>query len=312
MSRLFPLGLAAAAAIFVGLSSFYTLNEGDNALIVRLGAPVGVEKTPGLKFKAPFIDTVIVNDARLLFLEPPSEQVILGDQKRIVAQIYTRFRIVDPLRFYQSLRNLAEARAQLSQVVSTAMRREFGQINLPALLSPRRREVIQNIHADVSAKFAPLGVEVAEVRLHRADLPLETSQAIYDRMKSERQREAKELRAQGFEWAQQIQSRADRDRTVILSQAQRNAQITRGEGEAEASRVLADAQKSDPGFYLFYRSLQSYRTALAESGPVLLLTPDAEFLRALRSGPQETRGESRGKPEPGQEPGRPSGKEPGK
>jgi len=286
-NQLFPLGLALAAALFIGLSSFYTLNEGDNALIVRLGAPVGVEKTPGLKFKAPFIDNVIVDDARLLFLELPSEQVILGDQKRIVAQMYTRFRIVDPLRFYQSLRNMAEARAQLSQVVSTAMRREFGQINLPALLSPRRREVIQNVHADVSAKFAPLGVEVAEVRLHRADLPLETSQAIYDRMKSERQREAKELRAQGFEWAQQIQSRADRDRTVILSQAQRNAQITHGEGDAEASRLLADAQKGDPNFYMFYRSLQSYRSALADSAPVLLLTPDAEFLRALRSGPRE-------------------------
>ena len=282
-------GFLVVAALFVAMSSFFTLNEGDNALIVRLGAPVGVEKTPGLKFKAPFIDNVIVNDARLLLLEPPAEQVILGDQKRIVAQIYTRFRIVDPLRFYQSLHNLTEARAQLTQVVSTAMRREFGQINLPALLSPRRRDVVENVHADVSAKFAPLGVDVMEVRLHRADLPLETSQAIYDRMKSERQREAKELRAQGFEWAQQIQSRADRDRTVILSQAQRNAQIVRGEGDAEASRLLAEAVKGDPNFYQFYRSLQSYRTALAESGPVLLLTPDAEFLRALKSGPPEAR-----------------------
>ena len=282
-------GFLVVAALFVVLSSFFTLNDGDNALIVRLGAPVGVEKTPGLKFKAPFIDNVIVNDARLLLLEPPAEQVILGDQKRIVAQIYTRFRIVDPLRFYQSLHNLTEARAQLTQVVSTAMRREFGQINLPALLSPRRRDVVENVHADASAKFAPLGVDVMEVRLHRADLPLETSQAIYDRMKSERQREAKELRAQGFEWAQQIQSRADRDRTVILSQAQRNAQIVRGEGDAEASRLLAEAVKGDPNFYQFYRSLQSYRTALAESGPVLLLTPDAEFLRALKSGPPEAR-----------------------
>jgi membrane protease subunit HflC len=282
-------GFVTLAALFVALSCFFTLNESENALIVRLGAPVGVEKTPGLKLKAPLIDSVIINDARLLLLEPPSEQVILGDQKRIVAQLYARFRIVDPLRFYQSLHNLTEARAQLTQVVSTAMRREFGQINLPALLSPRRREVVQNVHAEVSAKFAPLGVEVVEVRLHRADLPLETSQAIYDRMKSERQREAKELRAQGFEWAQQIQSRADRDRTVILSQAQRNAQIARGEGEAEASRLLAEAVKSDPNFYQFYRSLQSYRTALAESGPVLLLTPDAEFLRALKSGPPEAR-----------------------
>jgi membrane protease subunit HflC len=284
--------LLAAVAVVLVLSSLYTLNEGENALLVRLGAPVGVVETPGLKFKAPLIDSVIVNDARLLLLEPPAEQVILGDQKRIVAQVYTRFRIVDPLKFYQSLHTLAEARAQLAQSVSTAMRREFGQINLPTLLSPRRQEAVQNVHAEVGAKFQPLGVEVAEVRLHRADLPLETSQAIYDRMKSERQREAKELRAQGFEWAQQIQSRADRDRTVILSQAQRAAQISRGEGDAEASRLLAEAQKSDPGFYTFYRSLQSYRQALAESAPVLLLTPEADFMKVLKSGPPEPRGRS--------------------
>ncbi|WP_296706110.1 protease modulator HflC [Rhodoblastus sp.] len=282
--------VVAVAALVVALSSLYTVSEGENALVVRLGAPVGVVETPGLKVKAPFIDSVIVNDARLLLLETPSEQVILGDQKRIVAQVYTRFRIVDPLRFYQSLHSVAEARAQLAQSVSTAMRREFGQINLPTLLSPRRQEVIQAVHAEVGGKFRPLGVEVTEVRLHRADLPLETSQAIYDRMKSERQREAKELRAQGFEWAQLIQSRADRDRTVILSQAQRAAQIARGEGEAEASRLLADAQKSDPAFFTFYRSLQSYRQALAESAPVLLLTPDAEFLKALKFGPPDARG----------------------
>jgi membrane protease subunit HflC len=282
--------VVAVAAIVVALSSLYTVSEGENALVVRLGAPVGVVETPGLKVKAPFIDSVIVNDARLLLLETPSEQVILGDQKRIVAQVYTRFRIVDPLRFYQSLHSVAEARAQLAQSVSTAMRREFGQINLPTLLSPRRQEVIQAVHAEVGGKFRPLGVEVTEVRLHRADLPLETSQAIYDRMKSERQREAKELRAQGFEWAQLIQSRADRDRTVILSQAQRAAQIARGDGEAEASRLLADAQKGDPAFFTFYRSLQSYRQALAESAPVLLLTPDAEFLKALKFGPPDARG----------------------
>ena len=134
------LGLAAAM-IFVGLASVFTVNEGESALIVRLGAPVGVIDKPGLKFKAPFIDTVIVNDSRLLLLEPPAEQVILGDQKRIVAQTYTRFRIVDPLRFYQSLHSLTEARAQLSQVINTAMRREFGRINLPTLLSPRPRQM---------------------------------------------------------------------------------------------------------------------------------------------------------------------------
>ncbi len=283
----FAAGVLAVIGLFVAMSCFFTVNEGQSALLVRLGAPVGIIEKAGLKFKAPFIDTVYLYDSRLLLLEPPSEQVILGDQKRIVVQMYTRFRIVDPLRFYQSLHNLTEARAQLAQVVSTAMRREFGQIGLPTLLSPSRRDVVRKIHADASAKFAPLGVNVEEVRLHRADLPLETSQAIYDRMKSERQREAKELRAQGYQWAQKIQASADRDRTVILSEAQRTAQISRGQGDADASRVLADAEKADPKFYLFYRSLQSYRSSLADSAPVLLLTPDAQFLKALKSGPPE-------------------------
>ena len=277
------LGLVAA----VGLSSVYTVNQGESALVIRLGAPVAVITTPGLKYKAPFIDSVVIFDARLLLLETAPEQVILGDQKRIVAQVYTRFRIVDPLLFYQNLHSVEGARAQLALSVDTAMRREFGQINLPTLLSPRRQDVIHRVHADVSAKFAPLGVDVMEVRLHRADLPLETSQAIYDRMKSERQREAKELRAQGYQWAQEIQSKADRERTIMLSQAQRAAQIARGEGDAEANRLLSQAQQGDPKFYAFYRSLQSYRSALADSAPVLLLTPDAQFLKTLKSGPPE-------------------------
>jgi membrane protease subunit HflC len=279
------IGGLVAIGLFVLFSSLYTVNQGQSALRIRLGAPVEVITTPGLKFKAPFIDNVVVFDARLLLLEPPPEQVILGDQKRIEAQVYSRFRVVDPLKFYQSLHSITEAKAQLALSVSTAMRREFGQINLPTLLSPRRQEVIQRVHEDVSAKFAPLGLDVVEVRLHRADLPLETSQAIYDRMKSERQREAKELRAEGYQWAQEIESKADRDRTIMLSEAQRQAQITRGEGDAEANRILSQAQEGDPKFYGFYRSLQSYGKALADSGPVLLLSPDAEFLKALKAGP---------------------------
>ena len=171
-------------------------------------------------------------------------------------------------------------------MVSSALRREFGQINLHALLSDDRGRVIEKVQRDVTEKFRPHGVEVAEVRLHRADLPLETSQAIYDRMKSERQREAKELRAQGFEWAQQIQARADRERTVILSEAQRGARIAHGEADAAANRLLGDAVGRDPAFYAFYRALQTYRQSLADSAPTLLLSPEAEFLKTFKQGPQ--------------------------
>jgi membrane protease subunit HflC len=279
--------LVAALAIYLIASSLYTVNEGEQALVVRLGAPAGTVDTPGLKFKAPFIDSVYVYDTRSLLLEPPVDQVILGDQKRLEVQPYTRFRIVEPLRFYQAVRTVEAARAQLAQLVSSSARRELGQVPLTALLTEERAHILDVIKAEVAAKAEALGISVDEVRFHRADLPFETSQAIYDRMKSERQREAKELRAQGFEWAQQIQARADRDRTIMLSEAQRAATILHGEGDAEANQTLADAFAKDPKFYQFYRSLQTYRKSLAASGPTLVLTPDADFLKVLKTGPAE-------------------------
>jgi len=285
-ARLWLIGAAAVAAIvFLLSSSLYVVGEGQQALLVRLGAPINVTTKPGLRLKAPFIDSVFLYDTRLLLLEPPPEQVILGDQKRLEAQTYSRYRIVDPLRFYQALRTVEQARAQLTQLVGSSVRRELGEVPLQALLTDRRAEIIDIVKNEVAAQARPLGVEIDEVRFHRADLPFETSQAIYDRMKSERQREAKELRAQGFEWAQQIQARADRDRTVLLSEASRAAAISRGEGEADANRVLAEAFGKDPQFYQYFRALQTYRRALADSGPTLVLSPDAEFLTVLKNGP---------------------------
>jgi len=276
--------LALGTVWLIG-ASLFTIEQTQQALIVRLGAPQGVIVEPGLQWKAPFVDTVIFYDTRLQTLEPPTEQVILGDQKRIEVQTYTRYRIADPLRFYQSLRTLEQAAAQLTQLVSSALRRELGRVMLRGLLSEARTGIVEQVQAEVAQKAKSLGIEVVEVRFHRADLPLETSQAIYDRMKSERQREAKELRAQGAEWAQQIQSKADRDRTVIVSEAQRDAKIARGKGEAEASRILSAAFGRDPQFYRMYRSLQTYRQSLADSAPTLVLSPDSEFLRTFKAGP---------------------------
>jgi modulator of FtsH protease HflC len=284
-----PLGIALALGAFAAAavlsSALFTVGETEQALILRTGAPVGVIDKPGLQFKVPFVDTAIYYDTRLLSLEPPTEQVILGDQKRIEVQTYTRYRIADPLRFYRSLRTLEQAVPQVTQLVSSSLRRALGQITLHALLSEARIRIVEQIQQEVAEKAGALGLEVTEVRFHRADLPLETSQAIYDRMKSERQREAKELRAQGFEWAQQIQSKAERDRTVILSEAQREAKITRGQADATASRMLATAFETDAQFYRLYRSLQTYRQALADSHATIVLSPDSEFLRFLKSGP---------------------------
>ncbi len=275
-----------AVIVYLAASSIYIVSEGEQALVVRLGAPVGVVHEPGLKFKAPFIDSVYVTSTRSLLLEPPLEQVIMGDEKRLEVQPYARYRIVDPLRFYQALRTSETANAQLAQLVSSSARRELGQVPLRALLTEERSRILDVIKAEVAAKAEPLGVKVDEVRFDRSDLPFETSQAIYDRMKSERQREAKELRAQGFEWAQQIEARADHDRTVILSEARRDAAIARGDGDAEANRSLVAAFSQDPQFYTFYRSLQTYSNALANSAPTMVVSPDADFIQILKSGPK--------------------------
>ena len=279
----------AAGAILLGLyiigSTFYELRESELALLIRLGAPSGVIDEPGLKLKIPFIDSLVFYDGRLQTLLPPTEQVILGDQKRIEVETYAHFRISDPLRFYQAVRTLEQANAELTQMISSSLRRELGQVQLLSLLSVQRQGTVAKIEKDVADRASALGIEVTEVRLHRADLPAETSQAIYDRMTSERQREAKELRAQGFEWAQQIQAKADSERTVLLSQAQRQANITRGDADADANRTLSAAFSKDPQFYRLYRSLQTYRQSLADTQPTLILTPDAAFLKQFTTGP---------------------------
>ena len=276
----------AALAVYLLSDSLYVVAEGQQALVARLGAPVAQVKTPGLRFKAPLIDSVYVYDTRLLLLETPTEQVILGDQKRIEVQPLARYRIVDPLLFYQALRTVEAARAQLGQLVGSVVRRELGQATLARLLTPERAAIVAAVRNEVRAEAAPLGLEIDEVLFHRADLPPETSQAIYDRMKSERQREAKELRAQGYEWAQQIQAKADHDRTVLMSEAQQAAAIARGEGDAEASRRVAAAYAADPKFYEFYRAAQTYRTALARPQSTFVVSPDASFLGLLIKGPQ--------------------------
>jgi len=280
--RLAPLAVLAAALLV--LLSLFTVEQTEEALVVRLGRPVDVVRVPGLHMKLPFTDSVVFYDTRLLPLEPQTEQIILGDQKRLEVQVYARYEISDPLLYYQSVRTLEQGRSQLTQIVSSAVRRALGQVKLTALLGEDRRSITDVILQEAIDRAKPLGITVADVRIRRADLPAETSQAIYDRMKSERQRQAKELRAQGFEWAQQIQSRADRDRTVILSQAQRQALTTRAQGDAEANRLYAQAFGRDPKFFEFYRAMQTYRQSLADSSPTLVLSPNSELLKYFGSG----------------------------
>jgi membrane protease subunit HflC len=280
------LGGLAAIVLVLASSSLFVVNQAEQALVLRFGATRAIIKDPGLHVKMPFIEDVVRYDLRLLALDPPEEQIILGDQKRIVVDTYTRYRIADPLKFYQSVRTETQARAQLSQIVSSAMRRVMGQVMLPNILSDERSHIMEQILQEVGERAdRELGVQVVDVRLRRADLPEETSQAIYDRMKSERERQAKEARAQGYEWGQQIRARAERERTVILAEAQRQSQIERGQGEAESNRIFADAFGKDPQFFALYRTLQAYRHTMADGNTTLVLSPDTDFLRYFANGP---------------------------
>ncbi len=274
----------AAAAVLAAASSLFIVEQPEQALVVRLGAFRAAVESPGLHVKAPFIDSVVYYDKRLLGMESPDEQIILGDQKRLVVDTYTRFRIADPLRFFQTVRTEANARSQMTQIVQSAMRRVLGTVTLPSILSADRDNIMRQIQQDVSDEAKSYGVQVVDVRIRRADLPEETSQAIYARMRSERERQAKQLRAQGYEWGQEIRARADRDRTVILAEAQRQAQILHGEGDAEANRIYAAAFTQDPQFFALYRSLQAYKAALGE-GTTLVLSPDSDFFRYFSGGP---------------------------
>jgi len=282
--------------IVVGLLGYlaslgcYVVGQTQEGLLMRLGQPIATIKEPGLYAKLPFLDTVVVYDRRLLPLEPPLDQIILGDQKRIVVETFSRFRVADPLRFYQSVGSVEQARVNLAQLISSTLRKQLGKVALSALLTPQREAIVKEIRDEAALRARPLGVDLVDVRIRRADLPPETSQAIYDRMSSERVREASDLRAQGFEWAQQIRAEAERDRTVLLSRAQRESQINRGEADAEASRIMAAAYGQDTEFFDLYRALQVYRAGLTVGNPTILLSPSSELMKffdapfATRSG----------------------------
>lgn len=285
---LFGGAILLAVVLIFALSSFFTVPQGEMALVLRFGAIANAEHPvmePGLHMKKPFIEDVVRFDARLLDLDPPAEQMILADQKRLEVDTYTRFRINDPILFYQSVRSEEKARERLREIVNNSVRRVLGNVTLPSVLSGEREQIMHEIQHEVSETAKQLGLIVVDVRIRRADLPPETSQAIFRRMESERQREAAEARAQGAERAQQIRASAERERTIILAEAQRAAQILRGEGDNEANRAYADAYGADPAFFAFYRSLGAYKQSMGDGTTTFVLTPDSDFFQFFGKAP---------------------------
>src|SRR6201996_7204527 len=263
----------------VGYSSVFSVQQTEQALVVRLGAPVDVATEPGLHFKAPFIDTVIPVDKRILDLENPAQEVIASDQKRLVVDAFARYRIKNALKFYQSVGTIQAANLQLATLLNSALRRVLGEVTLIQVVRDQREPLMQRIRAQLDHEADNYGIQVVDVRIRRADLPDQNSQAVYQRMKTERQREAAEFRAQGNQKAQEIKSNADREATVIVAEANSKAEQIRGEGDAERNRLFAESYGQDPDFFAFYRSMSAYETSLKSNDTRFLLRPDSDFFR---------------------------------
>ena len=289
MSPKYIAGGAAALVLLIVLSaSLFTVKQTEQVLITQFGEPIRVISTPGLHVKIPFVQTVISFDRRLLDYQNSGEEVILGDQRRLIVDGFTLYRIANPLEYYQTVGSSeGNIRARLSSVVTSSLRRVLGNETLLNVLSTDRPRITNLIKQQVVGEMRNFGVAIEDVRLRRADLPEENTQAVLGRMKSERQRVAAQARAEGEEASLKIRADADRDRTVLLADARAAADRLRGQGEEESIKIYADAFQKDPGFYATYRTLQAYRQAFGSgNGSRLVMTPDSEFLKLLQQEPK--------------------------
>jgi membrane protease subunit HflC len=279
-----------AAALIIGYSSLFAVYQTQQALVVRLGKVVRVVSEPGLNVKVPFVDTVIAIDKRILDLEAPAQEVIASDQKRLVVDAFARYKIKDPLRFYQTLGSKIAADSQLNILLNSALRRVLGEATFIQVVRDERAKLMARIRDLIDQEAANYGIQVVDARIRRADLPEQNSQAVYQRMQTARQREAAEYRAQGQQQAQEIRSRADREVTVLIAQATSKSEQIRGEGDATRNKIFADAFNQDPDFFAFYRSMQAYEASLKAGDTRLVLKPDSSFFRYFGdpSGKQST------------------------
>ena len=271
------------AVLVVGYSATFTVSQTEQVLLVRLGEPVRVVTEPGLHFKAPFVDSVIDVDKRILDLENPSQEVIASDQKRLVVDAFARYRIKDALRFYQSVGSIQAANIQLTTLLNASLRRVLGEVTFIQVVRDEREQLMARIRDQLDKEAGGYGIAVVDVRIRRADLPEQNSQAVYQRMQTERQREAAEFRAQGGQKAQEIRAKADREATVIIAEANSSSEQVRGQGDGERNRLFANAYNQDPAFFAFYRSMDAYKNSLKGSDTRFLLKPDSDFFRFFGS-----------------------------
>ena len=271
------LAIILVVLVIVGYGSVFVVHETQQALVLQFGNPVKTVKKSGLHFKAPLVQDVQFMEKRILDFDAPPVEAVAADKKRIVVDAYARFRISDPLKFYQTVNNEVTARNRMAPIVNSSLRNVIGRVNLETLLSGERNRLMLEIRGLVNDEAKKLGIEIIDVRIKRAALPEANSQAVYDLMRAERKRIATEIRAEGAERSQKITATADRQRTVLLANAQKSSEIMRGQGDALRNNVFADAYTKDPEFFAFYRSLQAYRTALQAGNTTMVLSPNSDF-----------------------------------
>ncbi len=283
-NKLLVLGIVVVVLVIAGANALFTVHQTKQAIVLQFGEAKRVIKEPGLAWKIPVIQETVFYDNRVLDLDPPSFEVLLTDKKRIIIDAYARYQIIDPLQFFRRVRTEATLRDRFGKIINSSLRRVIATVPLRDVLSEKRLGIMNEIQQVVAGPAESFGIKIVDVRIGRTELPTQTRQSVFSRMRTEREREARELRAEGGEEAQKIRAQSDLERTVLIADAERQAQIMRGEGEGGRNLVLGKAYGQDPEFFDFYKSLAEYQKNLVDSDTTMVLSPDSEFFRFFGSG----------------------------
>ena len=280
-NRLIIIVTVIIAAVVILSQAFFTVDQTEYALVVELGKPVKAVTEPGLNFKTPFVQTVLYFDNRRLIYDARPSVIITRDKKNLVVDNYARRRIIDPLQYYQNVRNEAGAQARIDDIIFSNLREELGKRDLIEIVAKSRASLMESVTKKTNEAVKGYGIEVLDVKIKRADLPPENEIAVFERMRAEREREAKKYRSEGEEKALVIRAVADKDKTILLSDANRKSQVLKGEADAVATRLYADAYTQDPQFFYFLKTMEAYKKTFNEKDS-LVISPDSEFFRYMK------------------------------
>lgn len=278
-NKIIKILIIASLTLFLMSNTIFTVDQTQQVLVLQFGEPKRIIDNPGIKFKVPFLQNTVFFDKRMIDLSIAEQEVIASDQKRLIINAFTKYKITDPLKFYTTVRNFYGLENKLSAILDSSLRQVIGEVTLNELLTNNRSDIMSNIRDIVSKESEIFGVKIIDVRIMRADLPKENSDAIFARMQTEREKEAREIRANGAEEAQKIRAEADKQKTIILAEAKKKSNLTRGNGEGQSNKIYADAYGKDPEFADFYRSMSAYKTSIKSENTKMIVSPEGEFFK---------------------------------